>query len=133
VRDGLSESQLAELGRSLATERDETSARLAGLTHQFDAIVESSALSASDDEHDPEGSTVGFERAQVAALMSQAVRHLEAADRARERLQAGTYGVCEGCGRRIGFERLVAQPTASTCVACATPRGEARLSSPGSV
>ncbi len=115
-------AQLATLARLLDTEREETSARLDGLTRQFDAIVESSALSASDDEHDPEGSTVGFERAQVAALIDQARMHLGAADRAWERLREGTYGTCGRCGRRIGTDRLMAHPTAATCVACASTR-----------
>jgi len=131
---GLSPSARATLGARLASERDETSARLAGLVHQFDAIVESSALSASDDEHDPEGATVGFERAQVAALVAQARRRLDDVEAARRRLDAGTYGVCERCGEGIGFDRLVAHPSARTCVACAGDgsRGFGSLSPRGS-
>jgi RNA polymerase-binding transcription factor DksA len=37
---------------------------------------------------------------------------------ALERLEAGTYGTCEGCGRTIPFERLEAIPHARLCVAC---------------
>ncbi len=118
----------------LASEGEETSARLAGLIGQFDAIVEASALSASDDEHDPEGATVGFERAQVSALVLQARRHLDDVDDARQRLDAGMYGVCEWCGQAIGFDRLAAHPSARTCVACAGDgtRPFRPLSSPGS-
>jgi RNA polymerase-binding transcription factor DksA len=38
---------------------------------------------------------------------------------ALERIAAGSYGLCSTCGRRIGAERLVAIPSAATCVACA--------------
>jgi len=131
---GLSPSARATLGARLAAERDQTSARLAGLIRQFDAIVEFSALSVPDDEHDPEGATVGFERAQVAALVAQARRRLDDVDQARLRLDAGTYGVCERCGEGIGLERLAAHPSARTCVACAgdSRRGFGPLSPRGS-
>jgi len=137
---GLTSSERSALTARLASEGDETSDRLAGLIDRFDAVVEASALSAADDEHDPEGATVGFERAQLAALIDEARRHLDAVERARQRLAAGnhaagTYGVCERCGRPIGFDRLMAHPVAHTCVACAagvTRRFVRRVSPPGS-
>jgi len=69
---GLSPDEAAALARLLSAERDATSTRIEELTREFDSIVESAALEAPDDEHDPEGSTIGFERAQVAALIDQA-------------------------------------------------------------
>ena len=89
------------------------------LARDLEAIIEASADTNADDEHDPEGSTIGFERAQVASLLDQARNRLVAVDRAEDRVRAGTYGVCEVCGGQIGAERLAAQPTASTCIACA--------------
>ncbi len=35
------------------------------------------------------------------------------------RIDNGTYGICTGCGEPIGRARLEAQPTATTCIACA--------------
>jgi len=131
---GLTPAARAALDALLESERVETSARLAGLVRQLEAIIESSALSVSDDEHDPEGATVGFERAQVAALVSEARRHLDAVDHACERLLAGTYGICEVCGRPIGIDRINAVIVARTCVGCATDAAAriGRISSPGS-
>ena len=120
---GLSAAQRSALDEVLKAERTQTAGRLAGLTRQFEAIVESSALSASDDEHDPEGSTVGYERAQVAALVRQAHEHLDALNRAADRLRTGSHGVCERCGRDIDFDRLVAHVTALTCVECPADGG----------
>jgi len=51
--------------------RERTAQRIAELTAVFDAIVASSDSANLDDEHDPEGATVGFERAQVSALLEQ--------------------------------------------------------------
>jgi RNA polymerase-binding protein DksA len=72
-----------------------------------------------DDEHDPEGSTIAFERAQIISLLQQARENLEFLDQALEQLDNGTFGICERCGQRIAFERLMARPTAHTCVSCA--------------
>ncbi len=104
----------------LNAERASTLSRIASLTRQFDAIVEASALTTNDDEHDPEGATVAFERAQVGALLAGAKKHLVAVDRAVERFLDGSYGVCERCGQAIAQERLAALPAAHTCIGCAT-------------
>jgi RNA polymerase-binding transcription factor DksA len=101
-------------------ERANTMQRIASLTRQFNAIVESCALTIHDDEHDPEGATVAFERAQVGALLTQAREHLVALDRAVERLLDGTYGGCQRCGQEIATERLAALPAVQTCIGCAT-------------
>ena len=42
----------------------------------------------------------------------------EQVERALERLHEGSYGICEGCGRRIPGERLRYQPAATRCVEC---------------
>ncbi|MCW2679696.1 MAG: Zinc finger, DksA/TraR C4-type, partial [Frankiales bacterium] len=58
-------------------------------------------------------------RQQVVALLAQARASRDAAVRALEQLEAGTYGVCERCGRPIGDARLQARPSARACIACA--------------
>lgn len=103
----------------LAAERDEALQRLAYLTGDFNDVVEASRDSNADDEHDPEGATIAFERAQVSALAAQAQAHLADIDAAFERLESGTYGVCSRCGRPIAKARLEVRPTARTCVECA--------------
>lgn len=94
-------------------------ARAAGLRRDLDAIIEAAALDPPDDEHDPEGSTVGFERALIIDLLGQAHTDIAALDQALERIRQGGYGDCDLCGRPIPAERLAAQPTARTCIACA--------------
>jgi DnaK suppressor protein len=41
-------------------------------------------------------------------------------DEALERIEAGTYGECQSCGRPIGEERLEANPTTTFCSDCAS-------------
>ena len=101
---------------ALETERTRTRERLAGLLGDHAGIVEASADSNADDEHDPEGATIAFERAQVSALVDQAHTHLAEVEAALRRVDEATYGVCEVCGRSIAPERLEARPTARTCI-----------------
>jgi DnaK suppressor protein len=102
----------------LGAEREEARRRLADLTGSFDEVVAASRDTNADDEHDPEGATIAFERSQLATLVAQVRRHLAEVDAALGRLDAGTYGVCETCGRPIAEGRLEVRPTARTCVGC---------------
>ena len=105
-------------------DRDRTLGQIADLEREFAAIVASAAdgSAGGDDEHDPEGATVAFERQHVAALLDRARAHLEAIDTALGKVDAGSYEICDVCGRPIGAERLAARPAALTCVRCAAIR-----------
>jgi RNA polymerase-binding transcription factor DksA len=94
-------------------------AQIEALTREFDNVVAASRSSNADDEHDPEGATIAFERQQVVALLQQARARLADVEAALARRAAGEYGICETCGRPIAPERLAARPAARTCIACA--------------
>jgi len=94
--------------------------QIRSLTRSFDDIVDAAAQSNLDDEHDPEGTTIAFERQQVAALLRQTTADHEAMLAARDRIEAPGYGVCEHCRGFIGVERLLALPSAARCIACAS-------------
>jgi RNA polymerase-binding transcription factor DksA len=100
----------------LAEERQTTVDRLEGLQREFGRVVEATVDANADDEHDPEGSTIAYERSQVAALIDQAEQHLSEIDAAQARVADGTYGRCVVCDSRIPEERLEARPTARTCI-----------------
>lgn len=103
----------------LLAERERTSARLEMLRSDFRSVVEASKDTNADDEHDPEGATIAFERSQVDALVRQVSQHLDEVEAALARLDDGSYGRCEVCGQAIAAGRLEARPTARTCVGCA--------------
>ena len=102
----------------LAQERARVEEQIGALQRSFDDIVDSTEL-ANDDEHDPDGSTIAFERAKARTLLDAAHAQLAALDAAAARLAAGMYGTCATCGGAIGDERLDALPTTSSCVRCA--------------
>jgi DnaK suppressor protein len=112
--------------QDLARTRADTLAQIAALSAEFDEVVAASASSNADDEHDPEGQTIAYERAQLAASADSARHHLREVDAAAARLAAGTYGACEVCSRPIDAARLEARPTARTCVEHAARRRRAR-------
>jgi RNA polymerase-binding transcription factor DksA len=115
----LSPAQRRAAEELIGEERVRTVRLIDSLMRQWDDIVEASALTINDDEHDPEGATVAFERAQVQAMLRRARVDLEDLDRAAKRILAGEYRVCEGCGGPISTDRHTARPATRTCITCA--------------
>ena len=103
----------------LRQRRESALGLLAALERDFAAVVAASGDSNADDEHDPEGATIAFERAQLDASIGELRGQVVHLDAAIERVAAGTYGICEVCGLPIPPERLEARPAARTHVACA--------------
>jgi DnaK suppressor protein len=103
----------------LGAEREATLARIAAMATDLEGIVAASEGANTDDEHDPEGPTIAYERAQVASLLAEAHAYLGDLDKALARLADGRYSVCERCGARIAPERLVARPATCVCIRCA--------------
>lgn len=91
---------------------------------EFESTERDLALSRNDsdtdDEHDPEGSTVSWDRAVQAASVDAAQRHLADVEAAIARIEGGWDGSCIGCGLPIPAERLAVRPHADRCVSCAS-------------
>jgi DnaK suppressor protein len=102
--------------------REQTQRTISELSRDFQAVLHASTDTNADDEHDPEGSTIAFERAQLGALLESARHTLAEIDSALERVEAGTYGRCEICGTQISPERLEARPAARLCLTCASAK-----------
>ena len=103
----------------LLAEQARARERVAALERDFVGLAEAASSAGTDDEHDPEGATLAFERQHAAALLESAREQVAALDAALERLAQGRYGRCDQCGRPIGRERLAARPAARTCIECA--------------
>ena len=109
----------------LLAERARARSRAAALDHEFAVIAAAASEPDTDDEHDPEGATLAFERQHTAALLARALEQIAEIDAAIERFDEGTYGICVQCGRPVGEGRLAARPAAATCVQCARLPGGA--------
>ena len=106
----------------LVAERERARERVAALEREFAGLAEAASAAGTDDEHDPEGATLAFERQHAAALLDAARDQMAAIDVALTRLEQGRYGRCDRCGQPIGAERLAARPAAATCIQCAASR-----------
>jgi RNA polymerase-binding protein DksA len=76
---------------------------------------ETSELSPSDN-HLGDMASVTFDRELDEGLEEGAERRLEQIDAALARIEGGSFGMCEVCGRPIGIERLRAVPWATLCI-----------------
>jgi DnaK suppressor protein len=104
----------------LLAERARARQRASALDKEFAGIAEAASEPGTDDEHDPEGATLAFERQHTAALRARALERIAQIDAALARLDAGTYGTCVQCGAPVGDARLAARPEAATCLRCAS-------------
>ncbi|EGJ78097.1 putative DNA-binding protein [Streptomyces sp. Tu6071] len=80
------------------------------------SLMRDSADGAGDDEADT--GTKNVTREHELALAAGSRERLEQTERALLRMDAGTYGVCENCGKPIGKARMQAFPHAILCVDC---------------
>ena len=111
-----------DVRRTLEALRERALARAADLQRAFDGLVAATEGSNVDDEHDPEGATIAFERSQLTAALDRATVEVAEVAAALDRLAAATYGRCEVCGDAIPAARLAARPTATRCLTCADQR-----------
>ncbi|MFB6653683.1 TraR/DksA family transcriptional regulator [Streptomyces microflavus] len=91
----------------LRSELEASGAALAGL-------MRDSGDGAGDDDADT--GTKNITREHELSLAANAQEMLEQTERALARLEAGTYGLCEICGKPIGKARMQAFPRATLCV-----------------
>lgn len=52
------------------------------------------------------------------AMVDRQIQEMRETEFARQRIQSGEYGICIDCGGAIGYQRLVAYPTAKRCIGC---------------
>jgi len=105
--------------KELMAERAVALHRVQTLTTELEGIIADAVDTNADDEHDPEGPTVAYERAQATALLIEARSRVGEVDLAMSRLANGSYATCAVCGGTIPPERLAALPATRACVECA--------------
>jgi RNA polymerase-binding transcription factor DksA len=111
---------LAGIEAELQRDRAASLAQLVISRRDLDEVFAAGADVATDDEHDPEGATIAYERSRLQASIDQTETHLSEITFALERLDSGRYGTCATCGGLIAPDRLRARPVVRTCIACAS-------------
>lgn len=75
---------------------------------------------ANYDQHDADQGTELFMREQDEAIENGMQGELDQVESAMRKLENGTYGYCERCGKEIPKERLQVLPSALYCIQCAS-------------
>jgi len=116
----LSTRQRAKLRSRLVDDHKATELLISRLVSDLDSFQHSRQDAPVDDEHDPEGPTLAFERSQSTAILGQTRIHLSQIESALEHIDGGTYGVCVTCHKPIPVARLEVRPYSTQCVGCAS-------------
>ncbi|MEU5160418.1 TraR/DksA family transcriptional regulator [Streptomyces sp. NPDC020875] len=111
-----SPEEVAEARAVLAADVTRLNAELAASGAALAGLMRDSGGGAGDDDADT--GTKNITREHELALAAKARENLEQTERALLRLDAGTYGSCENCGKPIGKARMQAFPRATLCVEC---------------
>ena len=83
---------------------------------QEEATSDTAGELSSFDQHPGDSGTETFEMEKNVSLLEQVDDELLEVEAAVQRLERGTYGTCQVCGRPIGDERLEAMPATRFCV-----------------
>ena len=124
----MSSTSTSPSAKFLATQRSELLARresyLADMARSTATALELTEDGANQDMADEdgfgEGDTLNVERDRLLVVASEAKERVAEIDAALARVDAGTYGICEACGKPIPEARLEVVPEATLCVNCKT-------------
>jgi DnaK suppressor protein len=108
----LSPMRIERLRNSLLDEQQKLRREIANATASSDEVH------VGVGNHMAEDATAAFDQAAAVSLLRGKERTLDQVDGALERIEAGTYGICERCRQEIDFARLKAIPQATLCMTC---------------
>lgn len=118
VRPGEDPWTPAEVAEARTELLDEVERLRAEITASEDALAGLMRDTGEGTGDEADTGSKNITREHEMALASNAREMLLQTERALERLDAGTYGLCENCGKPIGKARMQAFPRATLCVEC---------------
>ena len=111
----MSDAPPTELRTVLEQERDD-------LRRQLNELGFGDGGGLEYDSNFADTSQVTAERGEAEALAAKLQTTLDDVERALEKLEDGSFGTCESCGKAIAPGRLEAMPAARFCIDCASKR-----------
>jgi len=109
-------AELTEIRKELDEQARELRGEITEAETAWAALQRDSGEGSGDDQAD--AGTKTFEREHEMSLAANSRDLLSQVERALQRLDNGSYGICENCGNPIGKARLQAFPRATLCVSC---------------
>lgn len=110
----MTDVQRSDLRAMLEAEKADLLAQLAGL-----GIGARPGEALTYDANFADSSQVTAERGETEAVAQKLRESLEEVEHALAKIDAGTYGTCENCGKEIALARLEVMPAARYCIDCA--------------
>ena len=107
---------VVERRAQLERERERLLSAMDEVEHDTSLYEETGDLALGTDDHIADSASETFQRELDGGLEENAGRLLSEVEAALERMDDGTYGICEACGREIDAERLDAVPYATLCI-----------------
>ena len=104
----------------LLAERDHLVASIRGI--EQNTLYETVSENGGDFAGFAEAGTDNFERETALHIASGESQWLHDVSDALKRIDAGSYGECEGCSKEINPKRLEAFPSARFCIECQAKR-----------
>jgi DnaK suppressor protein len=106
------------LRQRLLLERERLEHEIAELDADLSESLEDSSEESPYDQHMAETAAVTLDREIDLTLQENALASVAQIDRALAKLENGSYGKCDKCGKLIGEDRLQAAPFATLCIDC---------------
>lgn len=110
------QKQINEIKKRLIAERE---ALLAGSENAVQNMPKNSNLTELGDQASAE-----IDMNFTLRIKGRERQLLKKIDVALEKIEQGTYGICEACGKEIEIKRLSARPVTSMCIECKTEQEE---------
>lgn len=107
---------LAERRKELLTDAGRTVSRMTTVKENFPEPADRAALES--------------ERNATLRIRDRERKLLAKIEEALERIEDGTYGICEACGEGISVERLRARPVTTLCIECKSDQEEKEKKQP---
>jgi len=119
----LTTQEIGELRTRLESERGELAAQLTTIEDQAFAATQSDMSGdVGVDDESADAGTATFEREKELSIEQNVRDLIQKIDRALKRIDDGTYGVCERCGKPIEKARIKALPYVDLCIKDAQAR-----------
>ena len=119
----LTAQEIDELRTRLGSEREELAAQLTTIEDQAFAATQSDMSGdVGVDDESADAGTATFEREKELSIEQNVRDLIQKIDRALKRIEDGTYGICEVCGKPIEKARIKALPYVDLCIKDAQAR-----------
>jgi DnaK suppressor protein len=110
--------EIDKIRRELLAERARLEREVQGFEDEFSVSFEDATDESSYDLHPADSATAYVDREIDLSLEGNARSIVDQIDRALQKLDRGTYGICDNCGKIIGEGRLEVEPYAVLCIDC---------------